>query len=484
VRWWTALALVFACACGSDPPVVGDAPPVSIDAPAGPDPNDGARSGTRLKLTWFDFSDGTRQWDGFYDAQRKETCYIYQDWIDGKTYCAPDYSGSIVYTNAACTTKVAEVYVGSTCPQPLEPYALEWEYTPCDSKPARLYVLGAKQTVASYYYKGSDGTCSGPYATTTSYDYYALGGEVAKTELVEVMRGSPMGQGRLGVRFHQSPDGMRLQASVHDALLGTDCYPQTYAVGATTGSCAPDARYAGYDQDAACTQHKLAIHRQCEVPKYAVYFPPNGCPADPPQYYALGALTTASPLYYHDGTSCVATTPSTANNYYSMGTQLTVAPVDRTLSQTASRLQHIRFTNADGLLYRSYYLYDSQKQADCYPTKLPDGTIRCVVSGGFTRQLYTNSACTTAIDLVEVDSGPASCGAPTLPKFARKFVNPQPGTCAYGTQVFNVGAPYTGPVYENAGTCQLYTPANIKLHSVGTQVPLNEFVSATKSIDQ
>jgi len=458
-----------------------DAPTNVPDAPPGPDPNDGARSGTRLKLTWFDFSDGTRQWDGLYDAERKETCYIYNDWIDGKSYCAPDYTGSIVYTNATCTTKSVEIYKDGCSTTNL--YAMEYNYTPCDSKPAHLWTRGSKITLANYYYKSSDGTCNGPYATSTSYDYYALGAEVQRAELVEVTLGSPAGPGRLGVRFYQSPDGMRLQATVNDAALGTDCYPQVYASGAMTGSCAPNARYAGYDQDAGCTQHKLGISKQCTLPKYTVYYPPNGCPADPPQYYTLGALVAGSPLYYHNGTSCVSTTPSTANDYYRVGAELAVAPISRTIAAAAGRLQLVHFTDPEGLNYRSYELYDTQKGTGCYPTKLPDGTLRCVAYGGYINTYYSNSTCTTQIDLVEVESGPASCGAPDVPKFARKFIQPPPGTCAYGTQVYTVSTPFAGTIYQNFGTCQVYTPVNAKLYSVGPQVPLSEFVAATSSID-
>jgi hypothetical protein len=477
---WCLLAL--ACACSSDAPIVKDAPPNAVDAPV-VDPNDGARSGTRLKLTWFEFADGARQWDGFYDAERKETCYIYRDWIDGKSYCAPDYGGSIVYTNASCTAKVTEVYKDTSCAQALLPYALEWEYTPCDSHPAHLYVRGSKVALAQYYYKSSDGTCNGPYATTTSYEYYTLGAEVPPAELVEVTLGSPVGPGRLGTRFYQSPDGMRLQATVHDSQLGADCYPQVYATGATTGSCAPSARYAAYDQDAACTQHKLSISKQCAVPQYAYYRPPTACPADPPSYYTLGTPVAASPLYYFNGSSCVAATPSTANNYYRVGAELSVAPVERVVATGSSRLQLVHYTNNEGMSYRSYDLYDSQKGADCYPTKLPDGTIRCVVTGGYVRTLYRESTCTQTIDLAEVTSGPASCGAPPMPKFARKYITPAPGSCSYGTQVFDVGAAYTGPVYENFGGCQPYTPTNTALYSLGAPVAIAEFVTATTSID-
>jgi hypothetical protein len=481
VRWWSGLALV--AACSSDAPVFNDAPPAVIDAPPAVDPNDGARSGTRLKLTWFEFADGARQWDGFYDAERKETCYIYRDWIDGKSYCAPDYSGSIVYTSSTCTAKATEIYKDPSCALAQLPYTMEWDYTPCDSRPAHLYLRGTKLSLAQYYYKTSDGRCGGPYTTTTSYDYYAVGAEVAPSELVEVTIGSPVGPGRLGTRFYQSSDGMRLQATVHDSELGADCYPQVYATGATTGSCAPNARYAAYDQDAACTQHKIAINKQCELPKYTVYYPPEACPADPPSYYTLGTPVSGSPLYYYDGASCVASTPSTANNYYRVGTELAVAPVDRVVAAAASRLQLVHYTNSEGMSYRSYNLYDSQKGADCYPTKLPDGTIRCVPYGGYVRTLYRESTCTQTIDLVEVDSGPASCGAPTVPKFARKYVTPAPGSCNYGTQVFDVGAPYSGTVYEDFGTCQVYSPATAKLYSLGAPVPVTDFVTATTSID-
>ncbi|HEY5951781.1 MAG TPA: hypothetical protein VIV40_40075 [Kofleriaceae bacterium] len=473
----------FACACSSNAPIAKDAPPAIADAPAGPDLNDGARSGTRLKLTWFDFSDGARQWDGFYDAERKETCYIYRDWIDGKSYCAPDYGGSIVYTNATCTAKAAEVYRDSGCAQPPLPYAMEWEYTPCDSHPAHLYTRAAKLSLAQYYYKSSDGTCGGPYTTSASYEYYALGAEIPPTDLVEVTLGAPVGSGRLATRFYQSPDGMRLQGTVHDATLGTDCYPQIYADGATTGSCAPNARYVGYDQDSACTQHKLSINKQCAVPKYLVYYPTTACPADPPQYYTIGTLVAGSPLFYNNGSSCVATTPSTTNNYYRTGSELAVAPVERTIGTAGSRLQLIHFGDAEGMSYRSYYLYDTQKQADCYPTKLPDGTTRCIASGGYVSTFYRDSNCTQTLDVVEVDTGPTSCGAPSVPKFARKYVTPTAGSCQYGTQVFTVSTPYVGPIYQDVGTCQPYTAINAKLYSVGPQVPLAEFVSATSSID-
>ena len=73
--------LVAACGGNTASPIDASAGDAALDA--GVDPNEGARSGSRLKLTWFEFSDGTRQWNSFYDAERKEGCYPYPAWTDG-----------------------------------------------------------------------------------------------------------------------------------------------------------------------------------------------------------------------------------------------------------------------------------------------------------------------------------------------------------------------------------------------------------------
>src|SRR5690349_8500361 len=107
MRAFACVALVVACS-PSTPTVVIDAARDTV-SDSGPDPDDGARSGTRLKLTWFEFTDGTRQFDGFYDAERKEPCFISQRWTDGNAYCTPS-AASVVYTNSTCTARVAASY--------------------------------------------------------------------------------------------------------------------------------------------------------------------------------------------------------------------------------------------------------------------------------------------------------------------------------------------------------------------------------------
>lgn len=483
---YVGLALLVVAACSGEVQVTSDAH-VDATSDAGVDPNDGAHSGTRLKLTWYAFADGTRQWSGFYDAERKEYCSIFSSWADGKSYCVPNSNGNIVYANAGCTAKVAQVYQQPGCATPPPAYILDYAPSACNSVPAHIYVRGAAQAVASYWYKNTDGSCGGPY-TSSNETYYALGAELPTTSLVQVALGAPVGTARLGERFYTSPDGMRFPWSIHDAMLGADCYPtySNYTDGASTAVCGPDnASYASYDHDAACSQPELDIPKACPTPPYAaVYSTSTTCPSDPPHYYTVGAALPSTPLYYPSGPSCVMTTGQPTESYFGLGQPLALATLSRTADTLAARrIQLIHYASPDGLSFRDYSLFDSQQGADCYPTTLPDGTIRCVVYGGYMTTYFSDKSCLNPIDLVELQTGPASCGPPTVPKFAQKYIAPQPGTCTYTTEVHPITAAYAGTVYTNYGVCAAYVPNQTRLYNVGAAVPLTDFVQASLVTD-
>ena len=477
------LAALFASACSGHVSTTTDAPK-NGSADSGVDPYDGAVSGTRLKLTWFNFADGTRTWNAFYDSQRKENCYIYESWLDGGTYCAPDNSGSIVYTDSGCTQKAIQSYVDPTCPRMPALYTMEWNFGTCTSQPGHLWTRAGKFSLASYYYKYSDGSCGGPFSGS-GYDYYSVGAEVRTADLVRMQLGAPVGAQRLSERFYESSDGLKVPWQIHDAMLGVDCYPAYTPSNNTTTSCAPgNAAYAYYYHDNACSQPELEQAKTCQRPQYAVSYPANACPDDPGNYYVVGATVATPPLYTSGTNTCTATTGTTTNNYYQMDQQLALATVMRAPdSVPGHRIQLVHYTTPDGLKLRDYAMYDSQDAAECYPTTLPDGTIRCVVYGGYTQQFFTNSACSLAIDLVELTTGAASCTAPPVPKYARKYITPPPGSCTYSTEVHLVGSQYTGAVYTNSGTCTLYSHPQSKLYNLGAMVPLTDFVTASISID-
>jgi hypothetical protein len=476
------LCVLFgASACGGGNVSDVDAIVADTTNDSGPDPNDGAHSGSRLKLTWFVFADGTRQFDGLYDAQRKESCFIY-DWADGSAYCTPDYSGSIVYTNAGCTQKVAQVYKDPSCAQPPPSYLLEYGTGTCTYQPAHLYARGSATSVAQYWYRYSDGTCGGPF-TGSYYDFYTLGGEIPTTELVKVTASSPTGVGRLGQRFYQSSDGMRRPGPVHDAMLGADCYPSTSS-DPTIATCVPSTSYAGYLHDAACTQPELGVASSCPKPAYSAYYDNNACPGQSAHYYSTGSAVAGTPLYYKNGNTCVATTAAPNTTYYQVGPELALTTLGLETDNVAShRLQVMHYKTAEGVRVRRYPLFDTANGTQCYPSTLPDKSIRCLPAGSYTSTYYTSSTCTQPIDVIEVSTGPASCAIPTPPKYASKYIPPAAGTCSYSYELHTVTTPYTGPLYTNYGTCQPYTPTNVRVYNIGAALPLTDFMSATSLTD-
>ncbi|MEO8552582.1 MAG: hypothetical protein ABI678_21545 [Kofleriaceae bacterium] len=481
---------VLACVLAACSPSTGestDAPP-SQGSDAGVDPNDGAKSGARLKLTWYQFTDGTRQFSGMYDSENKETCSpYYASFTDGKTYCVPRVGGDAVYTNSTCTNKILHYYVDSVCPQDPAKYFLDYATVGCQSHPAHIYLRGAKLANATYYYKSSTGTCSTGYAPQSYDAFYALGSEVPKSALVELTLSAPEGQGRVGVRFYESVDGMRFPWVLHDATLDADCSAEYAADNSSAARCTPDdARYSYLAHDATCSQPALALANTCTKPAFAYTFPETSCPGDSETYYAVGAQIASTPLYQPTGGTCTATSASANTSYYALGAPVSLASLSYAADTgTAHRIQLIHYTSTEGTRFRDpYRLYDAEKGSACYPETLPDGTTRCVAFGGYIDTYYTSSACTTPIDLVEVYKGPATCSAPVVPKYARKDIAPQPGTCQYGTEVHTITSPHSGSVYYGGpGSCFLFDPYEGVMYNVGPTVPLTDFVAAAQAMD-
>jgi hypothetical protein len=472
------LALVLACACSGNLNARSDAGKDTATSDAGADPNDGFRSGSRLKLTWYEFTDGTRAWTGLYDAERKESCNIYPGWTDGNAYCVPSTAtGYVVFTNATCTQRVIQQYVDPTCPAATPTYAVDYQYSACTSAASHLYQRGTATSVANYYVQDYTGTCSGPYASSPALHYYAFGPEVATSQLVQLGLSASGMTTRLSPRYYASSDGARVPWGAHDAMLGTDCYVSSYAP--TSAICAPSTNAYAYEfHDAQCTQVVYGQPAGCPAPHDIGFFPSNACPNDPPTYYAAGGTVASSPLYETSGPSCV-TAPAQSGTFYAAGAQLQLASLARAPDTLAGhRLQLVHDTSSD-LTSRDYALWDSMEQTECYPATGTDGTIHCLPAQQFTTSLFTDSACRNPIELLDLSTGPTSCATPTPPRFATKFV--QVG-CTYQYEPHPVGAAFAGTAYANYGTCQAYVPSG-KLYQVGAAVAATSWASATSVTD-
>jgi hypothetical protein len=465
------VVLCLLAACGQ----VSVSHDASIDS--GGDDTGGAKSGTRLKIEWRDFG-GTRIIGDLYDTQRNEACYA-TDWSDGNTYCSPSDINSTVYANATCTQIVGQVYHDTGCTQPPPAYFIQYDNTGCGGGPTHIYPRGPKLAVTQYYYKQSDGTCAGPY-TTTNYDFYQVGTEVAPSSFVQLMRGAPIGSSRLAQRFYTSADGAQLPASLHDAQLGTDCFLSYQYGGATSGSCVPSqVRYASYYHDASCTQGEFSITSSCPRPAYAEQSTNASCPGSPLKYFNVGAATAASPLFYKSGPTCTMTTGSMGQTYYTLGTEITLASLPRSHDTTPNRsVELIHYTDGTAT-YADYSLYDVAHDTECYPYTLSDKSVRCLPQAGGVSSYFKDANCAQPIDVLDLYTGGSTCGPPPLPSYAMKYIRATSGTCGYTYEIYSVGAPYTGPLYQNVGTCQQVTSTTSLFYSLGAQHPLTEFPTGT-----
>ncbi len=479
MRFLGGALLVITSACGEVTVISApDAPPP--DAP--PNAIDGAKSGTRLKLAWSDFG-GTRAWAGFYDAQRMERCNI-SAWSDGHSYCVPSAQGT-AFRDVACAQPVGVVYQDTTCTTAPPPtYLIDYSNGACSSQPSHLYQRGAKLAVAQWYERGSDGTCFGPFSST-GIDFYALGTEVSPTDLAMVSLGSPLGEGRLGARAYTSADGLAFPASLHDAVAGIDCAPQSPYEGATQATCVPlDAAYASYYRDATCSAGEVELDRTCKAPQFAVSYA-DSCPTTRGRYYAVGAANTGSPLYYKSGTTCSATTATPASyRYFGLGNELVLASVNRAPDAAAGRRIVPIHDTWDTFSYPEATLFDSTTGAECTPYTFPDGSEHCIPAGYGTSSYFTNATCTASIQLMSVYTGGATCSPPPLPSYAISYVPDASGKCQSTYEVHPVAAAYTGSVYTLFGsTCYQLSTTYEVFYRVGATLPLSTFASGMRMTD-
>jgi hypothetical protein len=133
-------------------------------------------SGTRLKIRYLEGVDGSKQFVGWYDALRSETCTFARH-IDGSTRCIPPTGGTLLnFSDAACSVEIAHIAKGS--PQPK--YAGR----------AETAGLRVRSVVGVYpgtvYARSSfDGSCGAANFLRDNWDFYSAGSEMASTEFVE-----------------------------------------------------------------------------------------------------------------------------------------------------------------------------------------------------------------------------------------------------------------------------------------------------------
>ena len=416
------------------------------------------RSGSRLKIGWHVYEDGTRQRETtwYHDAARDERCAP-RTWSDGHRYCAPA-AGEAVYTSSACDEAVARVPAGTVPPT----YAIAPFYLRGQPLPSRLFRVGARTGEPGGVWQRHQAGCTGPMPVAAGFDYHAIAKEVPITELVAIRHGAPRGDGALQVLDDTSDDGLHVPAAVFDRDAVTECMLEARANAATV-DCAPgDSALISYAADAACSEPKLAVTGP--VPATArQYSDVTSCWT----YYDIGMQTSPLPLYEDVGGHCLAVSPPDGPRYFLTAGKRTLPALDRVREVSERRLLRIERVHGD-VRIDDPLLFDSELAADCRR----DALGRCVPdTDARVLPYFSDDTCGEPIDLAFVPSG--ACDPPA--RYARS-----------GDAIHPLLARYEAPIYElsTGDRCGLYVaPVPLEPWSIGPAQPASSFLTSELTID-
>jgi hypothetical protein len=148
----------------------------AADAPA-------ATSGSRLKGRWQVGADGSRQFIGWYDSERKEECQ-YMLASDGKMRCLPMASAHTIQPSASSYQDAECTKLGVMNP-PCNPryFAINKTSELCGKTAVQIYNVGASFQVAGTMYQKAGGQCV-KFPVTGAATISVLGDEVPASAFV------------------------------------------------------------------------------------------------------------------------------------------------------------------------------------------------------------------------------------------------------------------------------------------------------------
>jgi hypothetical protein len=327
----------------------------------------------------------------------------------------------------------------------------------------------------THYTKSASGCV---LSSDNSGSLYTLGREVLASDLVKLSIERTPASGRIQLSYGVSVDGARLSLGPFDTQLDRECL-LFRSLDLQTHQCLATGATSNQYADSACTTRKAAAMSSCPAPKFMFAPDPrSSCPVDLIAY-RVGAPTSASPLFAIDeNRTCVARPAEPGTSYFEVGESVDVQRFTRDpASSDQPRIQNITYT--DGTVHFPLgELRDSRYGDDCLPTRLPDGTVRCIPRAAPSAgTFYSDSTCQTLVTLLPT-ALPFPCPLAATPRtFSIKS-----GTCGSTIQTFSVGALYTGPLFQKIFTLCLLTTSPVA-YNLLTPIPLTEFAIGVQGQD-
>lgn len=414
-------------------------------------------SGTRLKLEWYLFEDGTRQVEPhtFYDTEMHARCEP-RKYADGTTRCLP-FADQALYIDATCENVVGR----GTDPTIKTPtHFIGYDRVGDELLPARVLAAGEPREPITEYYEWQDDMCMGPFPTPGDLTYYTL---TRSYHVLEMHEGVAEGE-HIAARLQLTDDGLRLPVELRDRAREAPCHPEVRTDGSV--ACAPTTAVpATLFTDAQCTSAAVVTSELGAAPDTVARLDASGCTS----YYAVGA-PYAGQLYEARGDFC-APVARPGLRAYEVGPLLDLPILERTVEDEPSRrLQRVTLGDGDFRVLDDR-LYDSAIRADCQ-REVVAHTARCLpvaIAPVITR---FKAGCTIETQFVELPR--VSCA-------------PAPAFAALGTdegsEMHAVGGDLTAPVFTflPGGFCGPYTtPSDYTAHALGPALGPDAFARGVR----
>lgn len=415
-------------------------------------------SGSRLKLSWYEFADGARQLahTRFFDTALGGEC-VMVEWADGVTRCTSGYYEEygtlkfpkVVFTDAACTSMMA-----AGLSQPIGVF-FRGEYVGEQFRPAFMFKAGTIAGVQpTSFFELRDGACAGPF-DAAGYYYFDLGPQQAITQfaVASIERKLPA-RGRLGHLVDTTDDGMSRFRGWYDHELATKCGLERAEDGSLI--CTPyDTPAIEYFADSNCSE--LAVVA-AEEPQFAYHRPDYAVCGT---YYRVGNLLDG-PVYQRSQDACVAVDVGELPRYRIDERPLTFASAERVEDGAAgARFQGVHYAN-DDIRTPSVQLLDTELGAPCSIDRFQRRCTPSRLAYGYSE--YTSAACDAKVPVA---------------------LKPKRG-CVYGFDagyIYEAGAFYEigepiATIYRGEACVPTEAPDGYQYHAVGQPIDETRFAQA------
>lgn len=256
---------------------------------------------TRVQIASLVADDGARQPAFLRDSQLDAYCYFQSD-SSGQARCIPDGYDASYFSDAMCTTGVAQRYAYN-CESS---YATKWtsDGSACGGGTVSVYELGSELTPTALYYDGGTECYETGFDPTSQF--FSLGDEV--TDLAQAERVVGDGTSRLRLYRWETDDGFRVRSfGVRDTERDHDC--SFNITGDEAMRCVPQTSWGRrLYSDTTCNVPVNVLEwyqgpcTTAEVPEVALVQDPDECPSTVSVAEVGAPMTTTLYERWGDGT--------------------------------------------------------------------------------------------------------------------------------------------------------------------------------------